>query len=965
MPTRTSPAAAARGSRAAAKARAPGPARAARTAPRYVVGIDLGTTHTVVAYAPSGTRGRPTHDALRVFEIEQLVSAGEVAARPLLPSLRYQLAPGEVPAADLVLPWAADGSPPDAVLGAWARQLGAQVPGRLVASAKSWLSHGAVDRQAAILPWGAPAGVAQVSPVATSAAYLAHVRAAWNQHHPQARLEDQEIVLTVPASFDDSARTFTLQAARDAGLPALRLLEEPQAAMYDWLFRHRSALAAALADARLVLVCDVGGGTTDLSLLRVDGSGAEPRLERIAVGRHLMLGGDNMDLALARWVEARLAAGGGTPPLSAAQLSQLVDRCRAAKERLLAADAPEAVTVTLLGAGSRLIGASRSVELSRADAERIVVDGFFPQGAADEGPRRERASALVGFGLPYASDPAVTRHIAAFLHQHAEAGWPDALLLNGGVFRADAIGARLHNTLAAWRGAPLRVLHNADTDLAVARGAVAYALARRGLAPRIGGGSARSYFLRLDGAAGSTTEGTAQHALCVLPQGTEEGRELALDGRHFALRSGEPVRLHLVSTTASADGRPAAAGELVDLAALDPQPLPPVVTVVRGTDDASGDPAAVARSAPREIAVHLAATLTEIGTLELHCIADDDPAQRWKFEFQLRPGAESAAAAGVAPRLAEALALVEQVFGARDRQADPRAVRQLRPRLEALLGNRERWGLATLRPLFDALLRRARGRRRSPDHERLWLGLAGWCLRPGFGEALDGWRIEQLWPIFESGVQHGHDARVNAEWWTLWRRVAGGLDAAAQGRLLDDFAINLRGDAAGIERPPRLVKGGWDDMVRLGASLERIPPEHKAEIGDWLVAQLGATGAPASRDAWTLWAIGRIGARTPFYGSVHGVVPANKAAQWLDTLLALDWKQVDGAAGAASNLARLSGDLARDLPAAARERVAARLEAAHAPPSWVTRLREVTLLDDEGERAVFGEALPFGLSLIR
>ncbi|RZL53716.1 MAG: molecular chaperone DnaK, partial [Variovorax sp.] len=708
--------------------------------------------------------------------------------------------------------------------------------------------------------------------------------------------------------------------------------------------------------ARLVLVCDVGGGTTDLSLVRVDhGDGAAPRLERIAVGRHLMLGGDNMDLALAHVAESRLPGAADTR-LSAAQLAQLVERCRDAKERLLAADAPASAQVTLLGAGSRLIGAARSATLERDEVERIVVDGFFPRGSADEGPRRERSGGLVAFGLPYASDPAVTRHIAGFLAQHAASGRPDALLLNGGVFRSEAIADRLHATLGDWRGAPLHSLHNADPDVAVARGAVAYALARRGLAPRIGGGSPRSYFLPLDEA--------RSRAVCVLPRGSEEGREIRLEGRSFELRVGEPVRFDLVSAIDDgADDRPVPrAGELVDLGAREVRPLPPVTTVVRAGDGAGR----------RHIAVELAATLTEVGTLDVQCIALDDPSQRWQLAFQLRadavPGSAAASATGLPPRFSEAVEAIERVFGARDRSVGPRDVKQLRGRLESLLGGRERWPTALLRPLYDALWQRARGRHRSADHERLWLSLAGWCLRPGFGDPLDGWRIERLWPIFESGVRHGRDRQVQAEWWTFWRRVAGGLDGAAQERLLQDFALNLQGDEAGLhDRPPELVAGGRDDMVRLGASLERVPVAHKVEIGDWLVDRVrelaSASGAQAG-EAWTLWAIGRIGARSPLYGSAHGVVPTDTALAWLDTLLALDWALVDGAAAAAANLARSSGDRARDLPSEARERVVARLQAHRAPPAWSERVREVVVLDEAGERGVFGESLPPGLRLI-
>jgi len=911
----------------------------------YIVGIDLGTTHTVVAFAPA--KGRVTATTIQLFEIEQLVAPGEVAPRPLLPSLRYHPAPGEIAAGDLALPWgqSADG----AVIGSLARQLGAQIPGRLVASAKSWLSHAAVDRLAPILPWGGPKEVPKVSPVAASASYLAHLRSAWNDRFPQARLELQELVLTVPASFDEAARALTLRAASDAGLPKLRLLEEPQAALYDWLFRHRRSLAAELADTRLVLVCDVGGGTTDLSLVRVETRAGEPVLERVAVGSHLMLGGDNMDLALAHLAESKLGAPGSSQRLSAGQLSQLVERCRAAKERLLASGAPDSAAVTLLGSGSSLIGGARSVDLGREEVERIVVEGFFPQGAAHDLPRRERTtSGVVAFGLPYASDPAVTRHLAAFLQQHARSGWPDALLLNGGVFRAESMAARLHATLAAWRGAPLKPLHNADPDVAVARGAVAYALARRGLAPKIASGAARNYFMLLERHVRDATRG-----VCVLPRGSEEGREVPLEGRSFALKSGEPVRFHLVATTAGT----AAAGDLIDLADQDVQPLPPLATVVRAGQQLGR----------REIPVQLASMLTEVGTLALYCIAAGDPMQRWQLEFQLRGDASSPAPPGLPPRFDEAVASIERVFGARDRHADPKAVKQLRAQFEALFGHRERWATTLLRPLFDALLQRARGRRRSADHERLWLSLAGWCLRPGFGDALDGWRIEQLWPMFEQGVQHGRDAQVCAEWWTMWRRVAGGLDEAAQQRLLEDFAFNLRGnelgDAGILQRPQRLVKGGWDDMVRLGATLERIAPEHKVEIGDWLVEQVQRSVAPA-QGGWTLWAVGRLGARVPIRGSAHHVVPVETAGDWLGALLALDWKRVDGAAAAAANLARMSGDRARDLPPELRGQVIDRLEAVHAPPSWITRVREVVPLDEAGERSVFGEALPFGLKLI-
>ncbi|KDB50880.1 hypothetical protein X805_35240 [Sphaerotilus natans subsp. natans DSM 6575] len=960
----------------------------------FVVGIDLGTTHTVVASAPLGERGETGE--ITLFGIDQLVAPGELGRPALLPSVRYHPAPGEL--SESALPWgeraAGDATEPPALIGVLARQRGGEVPGRLVASAKSWLSHPQADRLAAILPWGADDSVARVSPVTASASYLAQVRAAWNRHHPDAPLERQRLVLTLPASFDEAARALTLQAAREAGLPEPVLLEEPQAAFGDWVWRHRDHLAEALAGVRRVLVCDVGGGTSDFTLIDVEPPAADapagtlPKLRRRAVGQHLMLGGDNMDLALAHLAERRLSGGGAAPPLSGARLSQLVARCRVAKETLLAEAAPESVAVTLLGGGAKLVGGARSVTLGRDEVQALLVDGFFPRVPFEVEPQRAR-TALVEFGLPYASDAAVTRHLAAFLRRSLLPGeaLPDAVLLNGGVFRAGQLAARLVEVLADWRGgAAPRLLQNADPDVAVARGAVAHALARQGRGPCIGGGAARTVVLLLDepGAASSRRprEGgdprspaagrsDACRAVCLLPRGTDAGRALALDGRTFRLRLGQPVRFHLASLRGEA-GPPPEPGALLD---LDPEalhPLPPVATVIEAGEGSS------ARGA--SVTVRLEAQLSEIGVLALQAVAVDDTHRRWALDFQLRTSgpadavqpAQALTDAQIAPRLPEAIAAIERLFGARagESRPAPKEIKQLRQTLESLLGPREGWARPLARRLFDVLWQRARGRRRSADHERVWLNLAGWCLRPGFGDPLDGWRLGQLWTIFEAGVEH-RDAQVAIQWWTLWRRVAGGLDEAAQLRLLDDFGYNLQAaehpGAPLPPKPPGLVQGGHDDMVRLGATLERIPPEHKAEVGDWLLAPLqGETVANASpeRDALRLWALGRLGARQPFHGSVHGVVPAEVAARWIDALLALDWRRQRMAAFAAAQLARLTGDRVRDLDAARRAQVLDRLAASGAAPSWYRMVDEVVQLDAADEQALFGESLPPGLVLV-
>ncbi|GAB3359595.1 MULTISPECIES: Hsp70 family protein [Giesbergeria] len=922
---------------------------------RYSVGIDLGTSHTVVAYAALGR----AKDAagVQLLPMKQLVGPGALAEQVLLPSVRYHPAPGELPPVALQPMWLepqhqGQAQQPPAVLGRYARDLGAQVPGRLVSSAKSWLSHAGVDRMAAILPWGAADDVPKISPVLASASYLAHVRAVWNARFPKSPLEQQDIILTVPASFDEGARALTLEAACHAGLPTVRLLEEPQAAFQDWLLRHAQHCADTLAQSRLVLVCDVGGGTTDLTLIQVEhGQGAVPQLTRMGVGDHLMLGGDNMDLALAHWVERRL---GGTAPLSATRLAQLVQRCRVAKELLLGPDAPERATVTLLGAGSQLLGAARSVEISRADLELLVVDGFLPHEPASARPQRRR-SGIVEFGLPYPADAAITRHLADFLARHAELGLPDTLLLNGGVFRAPALAQRLEQVLASWRGAPLQVLHNDAPDVAVARGAVAHALVRAGRVPAlgagIGGGSARSYFLLLE----HSNPDTKPQGICVLPRGTPEGVPVHLADHVFALRLGQAVRFHLLSSSAST---PWQAGDVVLLEGDDAAQfvrLPQLSAVLPCPEG----------QRRREVRVQLTASITEVGTLEMHCTQADDAAQRWSLAFELRGGVQGADAQHTAatapphPRLPEALAQIERIFGTGTHKPEAREVRQLRQTLERLLGRREEWSLPLLRGLFDALWAGAKRRRRSAEHERVWLNLAGYCLRPGTGAPLDAWRVEQLWTLFPQGIQYVAESGNWSEWWTLWRRTAAGLNEAQQLQLLEPLVGHLE-TIADAPRSKSPLHGSYDDMVRLAATLEQVPAGHRVDIGHWLLDRWQRH--PEKAHTW--WALGRLGARVPLYGSAHHVVPADTALLWLQVLLGLDWKQVEPAAFAAVQLARCSGDRARDLPWPVREQVMARLQAAKAPPAWGAMVREVLALDEADQRRSFGEALPPGLQLL-
>jgi molecular chaperone DnaK (HSP70) len=927
---------------------------------RYAVGIDLGTSNTALAYAELGAADPGT--AVRVFEVPQLTAQGEVSARPLLPSHLYLPGEHELAADALKLPWA-DPRGVRAAVGFFAREQGARVAGRHVFSAKSWLCHPAVDRQAAILPWGAPAEVARVSPVEASARILGHLKAAWDHAHPDAPLEEQELVITVPASFDEAARALTLQAAEAAGLPNPVLLEEPQAAFYDWTRRHRQDLGQALGGARLLLVVDVGGGTTDLTLIEAQPpppgapEGTAPTLKRLAVGDHLLLGGDNMDLALARKAEAQLQQGGAR--LTPAQWGQLVQAARAAKELLLRPGAPERATLTLTGAGSRLIGGSLSTELSRDEVRALLLDGFVPRVAASDQPARvARTAGLAELGLPYAQDPGITRHAAAFLRRHAAtvaaargeaAGVTapvDAVLYNGGALAPALLADRLTEVVGSWRPAgspPLVRLSNDAPDLAVARGAATYALVRRGLGLRIGGGSPRTYYLGLGG--------EPPQALCVIPRGAPEGHPLAVEGRSFALTLGKPVRFRL---WAASGYRPEKSGDLLGLdgeAATELSELPPLQAVVPGDGTAN---------------VALRAALTEIGTLEVFAFTNTlkDEGRRWKLEFQLREGTGPSSEAGGAsalPRTIDAAReAIAQVYSKKAQPLTGREVKDLWRNLEKVLGERATWPLAVNRDLWGVLWAGAQKRRRSADHERLFLALCGFLLRPGFGAPLDGWRVEQCWSLFGQGLTHHKEAPVWAAWWVLFRRIAAGLGDEAHRALFEAIAPHLRPPPKGRvanpgKKPPGLAV---DEMVRLLGALERLQPAQKQEAAGWLLERLAAGQAPG-----VVWALGRLGARVPVAGAAHHALPPEVAAVLLEQLLALDWKKFDEAPFAVAQLARLSGDRARDLEPELRERAAQRLAAHGAPPEWARAIREVQALGEKDEQRVFGEALPSGLHL--
>ncbi|WHP64430.1 Hsp70 family protein [Vibrio harveyi] len=931
--------------------------------PRFLVGIDLGTTNTVVAYCEITDNLEQSEVSL--FDIDQLIGPGEVVRKPLLPSFRYHPAVGQISPSDLTLPWENEpvsGDISNVIVGEWARELGAKVEGRQVSSAKSWLSHQAVDRSSDILPWAGAQDVDKVSPVIASASYLNHIRQAWNYRHPSNKLEDQDVVVTVPASFDETARKLTLEAAQLTGLKKIVLLEEPQAVCYDWYARHQQTVADELKELPLILVCDVGGGTTDLSLIEASFSSQnELALDRIGVGEHLMLGGDNLDLALAHLAESRFNQ---SKKLTAASLTKLIQQTRKAKENLLSASAPEEVKITMLGSGSKLLGGTKSIGLSKQEVHQIALDGFFPLSDFSEVPDKRR-SAVVEFGLPYVADPAVSKHVAEFLTQHQQVSRaalgieddkqnaiPVGLLLNGGVFNSELVTERVTTLLSDWRGAPVTVLDNPHPDWSVALGAVAFGKARRGAQLKIGGGAARSYFLHLQ------EKNKMGKALCLLAKGTEEGHEIRLSGRRFSLTLGEPVRFNLLTSTHDTLTNNTAIqnGVMVD---VDPDlfaPLPPYITTLEG------EGAELQANQKERVEVQLACQLTEVGTLKMECVSAEDDSKRWELEFEVRnKQTDDSEQVKLHPKLNECKELIARLYSGNKKSAESKEIKTLAKDLEKKLGKRDEWDFTTLRQLFDTFAQGRKRRRRSEQHEKNWLRLAGFALRPGFGDPTDSWRIEQVWGLYQQNIQFKNHQGWT-DWWVFWRRIAGGLSQEQQETILADIAKYLH---PGAMKNPQSAKAaqdmGYESMVRLAASLEHLEVEDKVLLATWFLSK-AINHNQFEQAHW--WAMGRLASRTPLYGSQHNVIPREQAEQWLPKLLEQNWQKEPMIAFAAVMICRKTGDRLFDISDDYREQVLTKLKQSKVPESWVSLVEEVKELSESESKRIFGDALPSGLTLV-
>jgi hypothetical protein len=822
------------------------------------IGIDLGTTNSALAFIDPAQAAEADLPEIRVLEVPQYVAAGRMETRRTLPSFLY-LGDQEY-------------------LGVYAREQGALVPTKSVHSAKSWLSNPEVDRTAKILPWDAQEAGRVLSPVEVSARIIGYLAKEWTRQNGLP-IGEQNVVLTVPASFDEEARELTVAAARETGIEKLTLLEEPAAAFYSWIANDLARSQKSLFDGQTVLVCDVGGGTSDFTLIRVAREGDRIDFTRTAVGKHLLLGGDNLDLTLAWLVESKLGK-----TLSVRQRSGLRRQCASAKERLLSDPDLSSVEITVLGAGSSLVGGTLKTSILREEVLELALDGFLPMCELSDLPKDEEQSPFREVGLPYVADPAVTRHLAAFLHSAGDAK-PDAILFNGGFFIPEVLRQRVADVMEHWFGHRPSIFENRDLDLAVSVGAAYYSYVRatgQGLLVR--GGLPRAYFIGLGGA----PEGKVR-TLCLAPRGAEEGSTVEIDPGTLQLLANKPVSFRLYSSLTRTEDR---AGDVVEFDASEEMHLhAPLNAVLR-----------FGKAGERMVPVKLGTRLTEVGTLEIWAdskISD----HRWRLQFELRKAAQAEKASRPATVVSEEAVIVAETLLTATFSDGSLEPEQLPASLEQTLAlGRNSWPLAAIRKLADQFLELSEERKRSPAHEARWLNLCGLCLRPGFGFPGDDFRIEQARRIYASGLQFANQVQNEVEWWIFWGRVAGGLNKNQQTDLFQRLSPTLLPRSSKRARVnPSLLREMW----RAAASLELLPAQTRTQLGDELIPRI-VKGEFVDTG---LWCVARLGARKLFYGPTNQVLPATTATRWIDALI-----KIPKAEEAIASMARRTGDMTRDLP---------------------------------------------------
>ena len=923
---------------------------------QYVIGIDLGTTNCAVSYVDvsglketmgKGGDAQDKNKQIKVFHVPQLTGHGEFTKVPALPSFLYIPGAYDISKEVLKHPWK---KREDLFAGTFARDHGSKIPSRLVSSAKSWLCNPGVDRKSKILPWGSE-GVDKVSPVTATAEYLSHIRSAWNHfvRDEDEFLENQFVVITVPASFNEEARDLTMEAIRAAGFgTSVTLLEEPLAAFYSWLIHHEMDWQQYIREDDLILVCDVGGGTTDFSLITVKETDGSPRFERLAVGDHLILGGDNIDLSLAKIVEAKFAS---KTSLTPDKWKTLCHRCREAKEKIFE-NRERAVRITLKGEGRALISGTLAADLTRGDVETVLRSQFFPDVDTVDLNEMDRGKEIADFGLPFERESSVTKHIIRFLEKHRDNikqvlskddPMPDFILFNGGTLKPALVQARIKESIRRWfkTSDPQKpkVLENDSPELAVGVGASYYGLVKQGVGVRVGSGSSRSYYL------GVTLEsGNAPQAVCIVERGLDEGSVIDLPEMSFEVRANQPVSFDVYSSSFRSGDK---AGSVI---AIDESltPMAPIQTIIRFGKNGE----------KKDIPVTMGAEYTEMGTLAMYCqsaVSD----HRWKLQFQLRdggPAIESAESEVYDDALIDRVcARVEQAFNCNFETGS-----ELKGIVKVIEGMVEQqkvhWPLSFLRRLADQLLVIHASRTLSEDHEARWLNLTGFCMRPGFGDAFDAERASQFWKIYLSGLVYPKVQQNRLEWWICLRRIAGGLTAGQQRLFYQDTAGTLT--RAKINAGSLAPQEQIELWMALG-NMERLLVKDKVVLAKALLPQL----KPGKKQDRLFWILGRLGARELLYGSADRVIQPSEVSRWVHRIMKQKWSRQDPVQTLVAQMVRKTGDRTLDVDAQIIAEITQWFEKNGADAALIRMMKEKSKMALKERDAQFGERLPKGLVL--
>ncbi|MCP3926863.1 MAG: hsp70 family protein [Desulfobacterales bacterium] len=899
---------------------------------KYIIGIDLGTTNSAISYVDLEGKKQ-----IQKFNIDQLTGEGEVSKLPILPSFLYIPGEYEITKESLKLPWKTES---DNFTGSFAMEQGSRVPARLISSAKSWLCNDSVDRKSRILPWGSGDDVFKESPVYATSQYLKHIKNAWNHHkgdNEDLYLENQNVIITVPASFDEVARELTVEAATLAGIKNVTLIEEPLAAFYSWLIKNEKSWNNYVKTGELILVCDVGGGTTDFTLITLRDVDGSPKFERIAVGDHLILGGDNVDIKIADTIRQKLQ----NKNLSKDKWKTLCHQSRQAKENILNEKSVSEI-VTIMGSGSSLIAGTISAKIEKNELEKTVFDSFFPVVNKKSNIVSDENNGYDS-GLPYEKDPAITRKLCEFLENNRievknfldKLPIPDHILFNGGSLKSIKIQKQIIESIKFWfkdeETKEINTLENSNHDLAVALGASYYGLVKSGIGVKVGSGSPRNYYL------GISTSDSDNSVICLIERGLDEGSKIEID-QNFEVVANMPVSFDVFSSSFRSGDKPSDVIKIDNTIA----PLPPVQTVIKYGK----------KGETKNIPVILEAEYTEIGTLAIYCKSTQSQ-HRWKLQFQLRKNGNT--------DISEHEVLDESTVKLISSEIDDAFKNS--DKLNAITKNiskiaessKEKWPLGLIRKVTDELLEKHENRKKSPNHEARWLNLTGFCLRPGYGDSFDEFRIKKLWKLYKSGLSFNKSPQNRSEWWILWRRVAGGLSAGQQRQIFQDissFIFPKKG--VKIKISPQEATEIW----MLIANLEKLITKDKIKCGKQMLSQI----KPKKVKPQQIWALSRIGARDLLYGSLDRVVPVSEVTEWIETLLTFEYKHYKSVGISLLNLARKTNDRNRDIDPKLTGKIVIWMKNKGLEDRYIKGLTEFIFKEENNEQ-IFGESLPSGLIL--